>query len=126
MLVKLAPDFAAGQLETAVDVIVEAGLDGIIATNTTVGRAGVEDHPRAAETGGLSGAALTDLSLEILCRIVNHLQGALPVVAVGGIMSPEDAKARIDAGASLVQLYTGLVYEGPGLVKRILASGLVD
>ncbi len=126
VLVKLAPDFEAGQLETAVDVIVEAGLDGIIATNTTIGRIGVESHPQAAETGGLSGAALTDLSAEILVRIVERLQGALPVIGVGGIMSPEDAKAKIDAGASLVQVYTGLVYEGPGLVKRILASGLMS
>jgi len=81
VLVKLAPDFENDQLETAVDVIVEAGLDGIIATNTTIARSGVENDVRSAETGGLSGAALTDLSAEILVRIVEHLQGALPVIA---------------------------------------------
>ena len=119
VLVKLAPDLEPEQLKTAVDVIVEKGLDGIIATNTTIGRAGVEGHPRAGETGGLSGAALRDLSLEILAAIAEHLDGALPVIGVGGIMTPEDAGARLDAGATLVQIFTGLIYAGPGLPKEI-------
>ncbi len=119
MLVKLAPDLDDEQLLTAVDVIAESGLDGIIATNTTISRDGL-DHPLAEEEGGLSGAALTDMSTRIIARIAEHTGGAIPIVGVGGIMGPEDARAKLDAGATLVQLYTGLVYEGPGLVKRIL------
>jgi dihydroorotate dehydrogenase len=119
VLVKLAPDLTDEQLLTAVDAIVESGLDGIIATNTTIGREGL-DHPLAGEEGGLSGAALTDLSTRIIARIAEHTRGEIPIVGVGGIMGPEDARAKIDAGATLVQVYTGLVYEGPGLVRRIL------
>jgi len=122
VLVKLAPDLDRDQLRTAVDAVVEAGLDGIIATNTTVSRDQVVGHPRAVEEGGLSGAALSELSTRIVAAIADHLGGALPVVGVGGIMSPEDARAKLDAGATLIQLYTGLIYEGPGLVKRILQA----
>jgi dihydroorotate dehydrogenase len=119
VLVKLAPDLTDEQLLTAVDVIAESGLQGIIATNTTVSRDGI-DHPRAGEDGGLSGAALTEMSTRIIARIAEHTGGAIPIVGVGGIMGPEDARAKLEAGATLVQIYTGLVYEGPGLVKRIL------
>jgi len=121
VLVKLAPDLDGDQLETAVDVIVSSGLDGIIATNTTIDREGL-DHPLAGEEGGLSGAALTDRSTEIVARIADRVQGAVPIVGVGGIMGPEDARAKLDAGATLVQIYTGLIYQGPGLVKRIVES----
>jgi dihydroorotate dehydrogenase len=119
VLVKLAPDLDDKQLLRAVDVIAESGLDGIIATNTTISRDGL-DHPRAGEEGGLSGAALTDMSTRIIARIAEHTGGSIPIVGVGGVMGPEDARAKLDAGATLVQLYTGLIYEGPGLVKRIL------
>lgn len=121
VLVKLAPDLDGDQLETAVDVIVSSGLDGIIATNTTIKREAL-DHPLAGEEGGLSGAALTDRSTEIVARIADRVQGAIPIVGVGGIMGPEDARAKLDAGATLVQIYTGLIYEGPGLVKRIVEN----
>jgi dihydroorotate dehydrogenase len=124
VLVKLAPDLTDDQLLTAVDVIAESGLDGIIATNTTVSRDTV-DHPLSKEEGGLSGAALTELSTRIIAKIHRHTGGAIPIVGVGGIMGPEDARAKIDAGATLVQVYTGLIFEGPGLVKRIL-MGLAD
>jgi len=119
VLVKLAPDLTDEQLVTAVDVIVESGLDGVIATNTTISRTGV-DGPLAEEEGGLSGAALTEMSTRMVARIHEHTGGAIPIIGVGGIIGPEDARAKLDAGATLVQLYTGLVYEGPGLVKRIL------
>jgi dihydroorotate dehydrogenase len=121
VLVKLAPDLDDEQLVTAVDVIAESGLDGIIATNTTISREGI-DHPKSSEEGGLSGAALTEMSTEIIARIAERTGGEIPIVGVGGIMGPEDAKAKIDAGATLVQLYTGLVYEGPGLVRRIVRA----
>jgi dihydroorotate dehydrogenase len=122
VLVKLAPDLDDDQLRTAVDVVVASGLDGIIATNTTISREAVAGHPVAEEEGGLSGAALTEMSTRIVAAICEHLDGALPVIGVGGIMGPEDARAKLDAGATLVQLYTGLIYEGPGLVKRILEA----
>jgi dihydroorotate dehydrogenase len=119
VLVKLAPDLDDEQLLTAVDVISESGLDGIIATNTTISRDGL-DHPLADEEGGLSGAALTEMSTAIIARIAERTGGEIPIVGVGGVMGPQDARAKLDAGATLIQLYTGLVYEGPGLVKRIL------
>ncbi len=122
VLVKLAPDLDPDQLRTAVDCVVESGLDGIIATNTTISRDAVEGHPLASEEGGLSGAAVTEMSTRIIAAIVGHLDGVLPVIGVGGIMSPEDAREKLDAGATLVQVYTGLIYEGPGLVKRILRA----
>ena len=121
VLVKLAPDLLDEQLVTAVDVIVESGLDGIIATNTTISREGV-DSPLAEEEGGLSGAALTDMSTRVVAMIHDHTGGGIPIVGVGGIMGPEDARAKLDAGATLVQVFTGLVYEGPGLVRKILTG----
>jgi len=122
VLVKLAPDLDPDQLRTAVDCVVESGLDGIIATNTTISRDVIEGHPLAGEEGGLSGASLTEMSTRIIAAIAEHLDGALPIIGVGGIMSPEDAREKIDAGATLVQVYTGMIYEGPGLVKRILKA----
>jgi dihydroorotate dehydrogenase len=120
VLVKLAPDLDGDQVRTAVDVIVESGLDGIIATNTTVSRDTVAGHPLAEEDGGLSGAVITEMSTRIIAAIAEHLDGALPIIGVGGIMGPEDARDKLDAGATLLQVYTGMIYEGPGLVKRIL------
>ena len=119
ILVKLAPDLDDDQLFAAVDAVAGSGLDGIIATNTSVSRRGIR-HRLAGEEGGLSGAGLTARSTEVIRAIHGHTRGALPIVGVGGIMSPEDALAKIDAGATLVQIYTGLVYEGPGLVRRIV------
>ncbi len=121
VLVKLAPDLEDGQLRGAVDAVLAAGLDGIIATNTSIAREGLSG-PRAGEDGGLSGAALTGRSTEVLAAIHRHTGGALPLVGVGGIMSPEDARAKLDAGATLVQLWTGLVYEGPDLVRRVVRA----
>jgi dihydroorotate dehydrogenase len=120
VLVKLAPDLDGEQIRTAVDLIVASGLDGIIATNTTVSRATVGGHPVASEEGGLSGAALSEMSTQVIAAIAERLDGELPIIGVGGIMSPKDAREKLDAGATLVQIYTGLVYEGPGLVRRIL------
>jgi dihydroorotate dehydrogenase len=119
LLVKLAPDLAPEALDEAVDVAVAAGVAGIIATNTTVTRAGVERHPRAKEAGGLSGAPLRRLSTEVVRRCHARAAGRVPIVGVGGVMDAESAYEKIRAGASLVQIYTGLVYGGPGLVKRI-------
>ncbi len=121
VLVKLAPDLSDEELDDALDVILRAGMDGVIATNTTLAREGLRSA-RQGEAGGLSGRPLTVRSEAILETIIKRLDGRLPVVSVGGIMSPEDAKRRLDMGAALVQVYTGLVYAGPGLVKKILLS----
>jgi len=121
LLVKLAPDLDPAQLAAALEAILATGVDGVIATNTTLGREGLRS-PLASEEGGLSGAALTALSTDVVRRIHEAVGDRLPIVAVGGIMGPDDARAKLDAGATLLQLYTGLVYAGPGLVKRILQA----
>ncbi|HTP03381.1 MAG TPA: quinone-dependent dihydroorotate dehydrogenase [Anaerolineales bacterium] len=119
LLVKLAPDLSEAQLAEAVDVIVSTRMDGIIVTNTTVGREGLRSGYRA-ETGGLSGKPLGPRSEAVLEDVIRRVNGAVPVVSAGGIMSPEDAKRRLAKGANLVQVYSGLVYCGPGLVKAIV------
>jgi dihydroorotate dehydrogenase len=119
LLVKLAPDLEPEALDEAVDVAIAAGVSGIVATNTTVSRTGVERHPRATEAGGLSGAPLEPLATAAVRRAFARAAGRVPIVGCGGVMSAEDAYAKIRAGASLVQLYTGLIFEGPGIVARI-------
>jgi dihydroorotate dehydrogenase len=119
ILVKLAPDLSAVELEDAVDVIMSAGMDGIIATNTTSARPGVRS-PRAVEAGGLSGAPLRSGSTEAVQKIACRTGGRLAVIGVGGISDAASAREKLEAGASLIQVYTGLVYRGPGLVKEIL------
>ncbi|HUF39786.1 MAG TPA: quinone-dependent dihydroorotate dehydrogenase [Anaerolineales bacterium] len=119
ILVKLSPDLETAELDDAVGAILGTGMDGIVATNTTVARPGLQSGS-AGERGGLSGRPLGPLSLETLEKIVARVEGAVPVVAAGGILGPDDARRRLDAGAALVQVYTGLVYRGPGLVKEIL------
>jgi dihydroorotate dehydrogenase len=118
LLVKLAPDLSDSELDEAVDVILRTHMDGIIATNTTLAREGLAS-PDRDETGGLSGSPLRARSEAVLCQIVKRVDGRIPIVSVGGIMTPEDAKKRLDLGAALVQVYTGLVYQGPGLIKKI-------
>jgi dihydroorotate dehydrogenase len=119
ILVKLAPDLTDEELDDALDAILRTGMDGVIATNTTLRRQGLRSA-RRDETGGLSGEPLTARSQAVLHQVVKRLAGHLPVVSAGGIMSPADAKSRLDAGAALVQVYTGLVYAGPGLVQKIV------
>jgi dihydroorotate dehydrogenase len=119
ILVKLAPDLSEGGLDDALEVVLHAGMDGVIATNTTISREGL-DEPAARESGGLSGAPLTRRSLHMVNEITRRTQGRLPVIAVGGVMNAGDARRCLDAGAVLVQVYTGMVYAGPGLVKEIL------
>ena len=121
MLVKLAPDLDDAQLDAALEALLATGMDGVIATNTTLARDGLRS-PLAREEGGLSGAALTARAAAMVESIGRRSGGRLPIVAVGGIMSPDDARARLDAGAVLVQLYTGLVYEGPDLVRRVVEA----
>lgn len=121
LLVKLAPDLTDQELDDAVDAILRTHMDGIVATNTTLAREGLRSS-RQNESGGLSGSPLRAQSEAVLRKVVRRVNGEIPIVSVGGIMSPEDAKRRLDLGAALVQLYTGLVYRGPGLVKAIVKS----
>jgi dihydroorotate dehydrogenase len=117
LLVKLAPDLSEQELNEAVDVILGAQMDGIIVTNTTLTREGLRSVHRE-ETGGLSGSPLRLRSEAVLCLVVKRVNGRIPIMSVGGIMNPQDAKRRLDLGAALIQLYTGLIYRGPGLVKN--------
>lgn len=119
LLVKLAPDLTERELDEAIDVILSTHMDGIIATNTTLARDGLRSTHRD-ETGGLSGSPLRLRSEAVLSQIVKRVDGNIPVVSVGGIMNRDDAKRRLDLGAALIQIYTGLIYQGPGLVKKIL------
>jgi dihydroorotate dehydrogenase len=121
LLVKLAPDLSDRELDEAVDVILSTRMDGIIATNTTLERPGLRSKDRS-ESGGLSGVPLRLRSEEVLQKIVRRVNAQIPIISVGGIMTPEDAKRRLGLGATLIQIYTGLVYRGPGLVKQIVNS----
>jgi dihydroorotate dehydrogenase len=119
MLVKLSPDLSDDELDDALEVILERRIDGVIATNTTISRE-VLNSWKKDEAGGLSGRPLGLRSLQMIQKIYRRTAGELPVIGAGGIMSAADARERLDAGATLVQVYTGLIYEGPGLVQRIL------
>ena len=121
ILVKLSPDLNDEELDDAIGVILDKGMDGIIATNTTLARAGVQSKHQD-ESGGLSGSPLKVRSEAVLRQVVKRVDGKVPVVSVGGIMSPDDAKKRLALGASLVQVYTGLIYRGPRLVQQIINS----
>jgi len=121
LLVKLAPDLSIAELDDALDVIIANNLDGVIATNTTIARPGVESV-LAAQVGGLSGAPLHPMSVRMVEHINHAADGKLPIIGVGGVMDADDTKKMLAAGAVLVQLYTGLVYGGPGLVKSIISS----
>ncbi len=123
VLLKIAPDVTEGQLKDIVEIIQETETDGLITTNTTISRAGLAEGKSAVEAigaGGLSGAPVYEKSNGILKNVVQLSGNAFPVVGVGGIFNAEQARAKLDSGASLVQLYTGFVYEGPACVKRIL------
>ncbi len=121
ILVKLSPDLDDAALDAALEAIVHTWMDGVIVTNTTTSRAGLHSR-HARQSGGLSGAPLRRMSTEMVAKVHRRTAGKLPIIAAGGIMSPEDARARLEAGATLIQLYTGLIYAGPGLVKRIVTA----
>jgi len=122
LLVKIAPDLDDAALDDSARRLLASGVDGVIATNTTLERSAVAGHPLAGEAGGLSGRPLFERSTERLAALARRLDGALPIVGVGGIFSAADAQAKIDAGASLVQVYTGLIYRGPALVGELAAA----
>jgi dihydroorotate dehydrogenase len=121
ILVKIAPDLTEQAIDELLGVCTDVGVAGIIATNTTIGRSGLApaDERLGGETGGLSGRPLTELAAKTVAQIHASTNGALPIIGVGGILDPDDAVRLFDAGASLVQIYTGLIYRGPALVRRI-------
>lgn len=122
VLVKIAPDLTETQLDEIIRVVRRTGISGIVATNTTLTRKGLRTDPEKLTrigTGGLSGKPLKDRSTKVIRYIHNHSGGSIPIIASGGIFTADDAAEKFAAGASLVQLYTGFIYEGPGLVKRI-------
>lgn len=127
ILLKIAPDLTDSQLDDIIEIVMTTQIAGVIATNTTISRDGLATAPDAVQqigAGGLSGAPLTKRSTEViryLCQKSNH---AFPVIGVGGIATAEDAREKLDAGASLVQIYTGFIYEGPSIVKKI-CKGLI-
>jgi len=116
VLVKVAPDLSDNDIDAAARVLGDLMVDGVVATNTTVARTGIQGNPLAAEAGGLSGAPLMGQATLVLRRLRARLPESIPLVGVGGILSGADAVAKMAAGASLVQCYTGLVYRGPELV----------
>ncbi len=120
LLVKLSPDLSPQQLDDALDALLAAGVDGVIATNTTVAREGLPARWQR-EPGGVSGAPLAARSTAFI-RTIHRRAPQLPIIGVGGIMTPADARAKLDAGATLVQVLTGLVYAGPSLPRRIVAA----
>ena len=118
ILLKIAPDLIDTQLDDIIDIVISTKIDGVIATNTTLSREGLKSKNKL-QTGGLSGKPLNRRSTEVIRYLRSKSNNAFPIIGVGGIHSAEDALEKIEAGASLVQLYTGFVYEGPAVIKRI-------
>ena len=116
--VKVAPDLDDAQIDAIASLTMKHGVDALIATNTTIARDGVEGDPQSAEAGGMSGRPLMARSTAVLGKLSRALGGAVPLIGVGGITTGADARAKITAGASLVQVYTGFIYRGPGLISE--------
>jgi dihydroorotate dehydrogenase len=116
---KIAPDLELDQVNEIADLLMQHHFDGVIATNTTLSRDLVQGLPNAKEAGGLSGAPVRDRSTLVIKQLSQRLQAALPIIGVGGILSGEDAVEKMAAGASLVQLYSGLIYKGPALIRDV-------
>ncbi|HEY8857425.1 MAG TPA: dihydroorotate dehydrogenase (quinone), partial [Rugosibacter sp.] len=122
MALKIAPDLDAGQITAIADALRRHRIDAVIATNTTLSREGVETSPLAAETGGLSGSPLFEKSTAIVRALAQALGREIPIIAAGGVTTGARARAKLEAGASLVQIYSGLIYHGPALVKECIAA----
>ena len=119
---KIAPDMEIEQVRQIAALLMRHHIDGVIATNTTLSRSGVEHLPLGAEQGGLSGSPVRDKSTLIIRQLAFELQGALPIIGVGGILNGADAAEKIKAGASLVQIYSGLIYRGPALISEVCTA----
>lgn len=117
LALKIAPDLDLKSIRDIAKLTIDNNFDAIIATNTTISREAVRDHPLAVETGGLSGRPLFSPSTEVLRELAKTIKGRIPIIGVGGILSGADAQAKMNAGASLVQIYTGFIYKGPNLIR---------
>jgi len=122
LVLKISPDLDDAAIRDIADVARRERADGLIATNTTVSREGVAHLPHGMEEGGVSGAPLLLISTRVLRAFASHLKGEVPLIGAGGIMSGADARAKFDAGASLVQIYSGLVYRGPRLITECVSA----
>lgn len=125
ILLKIAPDLTDQQLDDIISIVQKTEIDGLIATNTTIDRSNLRTSPKTISNignGGLSGKPLTNRATEVVRYISDNSQHQIPIIGVGGIQTPEDAKEKLSAGASLIQIYTGFIYEGPGIVKAINSS----
>ncbi|MCO6427746.1 quinone-dependent dihydroorotate dehydrogenase [Nitrosomonas communis] len=122
LVIKIAPDLDSSQLEAIARLLMKHQIDGVIATNTTISRQNLEHLPFVDEAGGLSGAPLKSLSTEVIRKLHTLLQETIPIIGVGGIMSAEDATEKTAAGANLIQIYTGLIYHGPDLIRQSVAA----
>jgi len=120
--VKIAPDLNEEEVQSIAQSLIDNNIDGVIATNTTLSREGVEGLEHGSEQGGLSGQPVKEKSTTVIKLLAKALAGKLPIIGVGGIASSDDAKEKLSAGASLVQVYTGFIYQGPPLVKEIVNS----
>ena len=128
ILFKIAPDLTEGQLDDIVDIVAETKIDGVIASNTTIARSPLTTDSKKVEDmgmGGLSGAPIREKSTDVIRHLHTKSKGAFPIIGVGGIASAEDAIEKLEAGASLVQIYTGYIYEGPALVSKI-NKGIIE
>jgi len=122
MLLKIAPDLSESELDAIAEVLLAARIDGLICTNTTIDRSAVAGVPHAEEAGGLSGKPLLGKATAVLRGMAARLGGKIPLIGVGGILAGADAAAKIDAGASLVQFYSGMVYRGPELIRECVEA----
>jgi dihydroorotate dehydrogenase len=118
--VKIAPDLTDVEIVDMANSLINAEIDGVIATNTTLDRDQVKGQQYAEESGGLSGAVLNAKSQAVVGKLCDHIAGRIPVIGVGGIHSGSSAKERIEAGSSLIQVYSSLIYKGPKLIKEIV------
>ncbi len=119
LFLKIAPDLDATQIQVIATALQRHQMDGVVATNTTLSRSAVQGLPHAEETGGLSGAPVLEASNEVIRQLRAHLGKAFPIIGVGGILSGDDAVSKLQAGADVVQIYTGLIYKGPELVTEV-------
>jgi dihydroorotate dehydrogenase len=122
LAVKIAPDLDSDQIKQIAALLIKHRIDGVIATNTTLSREGVEGLPHGNETGGLSGTPVREKSTAVIRQLAAELNGALPIIGVGGILKGEHALEKMQAGAALVQMYSGMIYRGPELVAECAAA----
>ncbi|NOQ16962.1 MAG: quinone-dependent dihydroorotate dehydrogenase, partial [Methyloprofundus sp.] len=120
IVVKIAPDLSDDEIQHIAELLLEYAIDGVIATNTTIERSAVQGHKFADEIGGLSGTPVKQQSTYVVANLAKELKGKVPIIAAGGIVNYSDAQEKLDAGASLVQVYSGLIYQGPQLVHEIM------